>query len=42
MEKYPGLRTKVFNKVGTMATFWNEQRGQEGVDAGQKTRNHLV
>ena len=27
MEKMPGLRAKVFNQLGTMATHYDEQKG---------------
>ena len=42
MERMPGLRAKVFNQLGQMTTHWNEQKGQEGVQAGQETRYKLA
>ena len=42
LEKMPGLRAKVFNQLGQVATVYNEQRGHEGIMAGQDTRNQLA
>ena len=42
MEKMPGLRAKVFNQLGTMATHYDEQKGQEGIQAGHMTRVNLA
>ena len=42
LEKMPGLRAKVYNQVGTMAQQWNDQKGLEGMEAGEKTRMKLV
>ena len=42
MEKMPALRAKVFNQLGQMANVWNEQKGQEGIVAGQDTRYKLA
>ena len=41
MEKMPGLRAKVFNQIGQMANEYNEQKGQQGIEAGLKTRFQL-
>ena len=38
MDKMPGLRAKVFNQLGVIATQHNEQKGQEGIVAGAETR----
>lgn len=38
----PGLRAKVFNQVGSMAQQWNDMKGQEGMEAGERTRANLV
>lgn len=42
MEKLPGLRAKVFNQLGQVASMFNEQKGEEGVLAGANTRHHLA
>lgn len=42
MEKMPSLRTKVFNQLGQMADVWNEQKGNEGIMAGNYTRLQLA
>lgn len=42
LEKMPGLRAKVFKDVGQMATKYNEEKGYEGIIAGQQTRVALA
>ena len=42
MEKIPSLRSKVFTQLGTLTSQWNEQKGQEGIIAGQNTRVQLA
>ena len=42
LERMPGLRAKVFKDVGQMATKFNEQKGMEGIIAGQQTRIALA
>ena len=42
MDKMPGLRAKVFNQLGQIATVHNEQKGQEGIVAGAATRYQLA
>ena len=42
MEKIPSLRSKVFTQLGTLTSQWNEQKGQEGIIAGQNTRIQLA
>ena len=42
LEKMPGLRAKVFKDVGQMAAKYNEQKGFEGIVAGQHTRVALA
>lgn len=42
MEQMPNLRTKVFNQVGEIADRWQNQKGMEGMRAGQVTRKNLA
>ncbi len=38
MENLPGLRAKVFNQIGQMATVYDNEKGADGILAGQATR----
>lgn len=36
------MRAKVFEKLSNVAQDWNDQKGMEGIIAGEKTRRRLA
>jgi len=41
MDKIPGMKNKMFNRLATAESTWENVKGAEGIEAGRNARNRL-
>ena len=42
MDRIPGMKNKLFNRLSTAEQAWEEIKGNEGIQAGRNARRRLT